>query len=643
MLIGTAGHIDHGKTSLIGRLTGRNTDRLPEEQKRGISIELGYAYVPLGAGAEAPVLGFIDVPGHEKFVHTMLAGATGIDRALLVVAADDGVMPQTEEHLDILRLLGVAEGAIALTKIDAVAPERLAEVRAGLAAALGAPASGWPVFPLSNVSGEGVEALDHWLREQAAQQAAQHAERASDGEFRLAVDRVFTLGGVGTVVTGTVHAGRVRVGDEMIVQPAGRRARVRSLHAQDRPAEQGRAGQRCALNLAGLSREDVQRGDWVQAAALTNVSTRFDATLGLSSREAKALAQWSHVHLHHGTRDLLARVAVLDAERIEPGEERLVSITLDTPLAACRGDRFVLRDASARRTLGGGVLLDIAPPVRGKRRPERLALLNALHQRPGTAALGDWLAAEPVPVARLASDWNLRADEAQAALGRVQARVAAGLAFAPPRWAALRERTLEALAAAHAREPEMPGLEQNRLRRIVAPALSADVMAELIDELLAAGSAVRRGAFLALPAHKAELARDERVQWEKLKPLLMEQPYDPPRVRDLARAAALPEAAVRVLLKRVARVGEVTLVAHDHFFLTDAVARMADMVSELVATHGAARAAEFRDRIGTGRKVAILILEFYDRVGYTRRVRDDHLLRRPNPWREPAPHQAPAA
>ena len=636
MLIGTAGHIDHGKTSLIGRLTGRNTDRLPEERKRGISIELGYAYVPLAEGASAPVLGFIDVPGHEKFVHTMLAGATGIDLALLVVAADDGVMPQTEEHLDILRLLGVSHGAIALTKIDAVSPERLADVRAGLGAALGTPASGWPVFALSNLSGEGVDALDHWLRQEARQQAQAQAERADDGEFRLAVDRVFTLGGVGTVATGTVHAGRVRVGDEVIVQPAGRRARVRSLHAQDRPAEQGRAGQRCALNLAGLSRDDVARGDWVQAAALNNVSARFDAMLLLSSREAKALAQWSNVHLHHGTRDLLARVAVLDAERIEPGEERLVSITLDTPLALCRGDRFVLRDASARRTLAGGGVLDIAPPVRGKRRPERLALLNALHQRPGAAALRDWLAAEPVPVARLASDWNLRADEAHAALRHAEARVAAGLAFAPARWQALRQRTLEALAATHEREPEMPGLEQNRLRRIVAPALPADVIAELIDELLAAGTLARRGAFLALPAHKAELARDERVLWEKLKPLLMEQPYDPPRVRDLARAAALAEPAVRALLKRVARVGEVTLVAHDHFYLTDAVARMADIVAELNAQHGAARAAEFRDRIGTGRKVAILILEFYDRVGYTRRVRDDHLLRRGNPWRDAA-------
>ena len=635
MLIGTAGHIDHGKTSLIGRLTGRNTDRLPEERRRGISIELGYAYLPF-AGERAEPLGFIDVPGHEKFVHTMLAGATGIDLALLVIAADDGVMPQTEEHLDILRLLGVTAGAIALTKVDAVAPARVAQLQAQVAGMLGAPADHWPVFPLSNLSGEGVPALDAWLREQALAHGQGAAARAEAGAFRLAVDRVFTLGGVGTIVTGTAHAGRVRVGDELAVQRAdGRRvtARVRSLHAQDRPALEGHAGQRCAINLVGLSKDDVARGDWVQGATLANASARFDATLRLSAREAKALPQWAHVHLHHGTRDVLARVAVLDAERIEPGAEGLVSLTLESPLALCRGDRYALRDASAQRTLGGGVVLDIAPPLRGKRRPERLALLQALRDAPGAAALPAWLAAEPVPLPRLTDGWNLRPDEAQAALAVAGARVAAATAFSAERWQALRARTLEAIGATHEREPEMPGLEQNRLRRMVAPSLAADVLAELIDELLADATLLRRGAFLALPTHKAELAKDERVRWEKIKPLLMESRFDPPRVRDIAKATAIPEAEVRALLRRVARVGEVTLVALDHFFLTDAVAQMADFASELIAQHGAARAAEFRDRIGTGRKVAIQILEFFDRVGFTRRVRDDHLLRRENPWR----------
>ncbi len=626
MLIGTAGHIDHGKTSLIRRLTGRNTDRLPEEIRRGISIELGYAYVPVGDD----VLGFVDVPGHEKFVHTMVAGATGIDFALLVVAADDGAMPQTEEHLDILRLLGIGDGAIALTKIDAVDAARVGEVQAQLARWLaGSAQSAWPVFPLSSLSGDGVAALDAYLRARATRQRA----RAAEGHFRLAIDRVFTLAGIGTIVTGCAHAGQIRVGDEVRLQPGGRTARVRSIHAQDRASAIGRAGQRCALNLAGIGKDEVARGEWVQAASLANATARFDATLRLSSREARVLPAWAPVHLHHGTRDVLARVAVLDAERIEPGAERLVSIAPQAPLAACRGDRFVLRDASARRTLGGGVVLDIAPPARGKRRLERLALLGALRDTAPRDALAAWLAAEPVPLARLAGGWNLREPDLEAMLRDVDARVAAGTAFARTRWNALRSAALAAVEATHQREPEMPGLEQNRLRRMVAPALAADAFAELVDELLCEGRLVRRGAFVALPAHKAELGKEERVRWERIKPLLMNERFNPPRVRDLARATAIAEIEARGLLRRVARIGEVTLVAPDHFFLTDAVREMADVAGELMASHGAARAAEFRDRIGTGRKVAIQILEFFDRVGYTRRVRDDHVPRRDNPWR----------
>ena len=628
MIVGTAGHIDHGKTSLIRRLTGRNTDRLPEEIKRGISIELGYAYVPLDGGE---VLGFVDVPGHEKFVHTMVSGATGIDLGLLVVAADDGVMPQTEEHFDILQLLGVDRGAIALTKIDAVDAARVDEVRAQLARWLaGTPAAGWPVFALSSLTGEGVADLDGFLRRAAREAVAGPAT----GLFRLAVDRVFTLAGVGTVVTGTAHAGTVQVGDEVAIAPNGRRARVRSIHAQDRAAQEGRVGQRCALNLAGLARDEVERGQWVQSPLLSNASERFDASIRLAAHEGLRLGQWANVLLHHGTEQVAARLALLDADELAAGGQALATVSVQAPLALAKGDRFVLRDSSARRTLGGGVVLDIAPPARGKRRAERLHLLAALRDAAPAEALDRWLDAGPVPLARLASGWNLAEAEMQSLLAACHARVAAGVAFAAAHWQSLRRRVLDAVTATHEREPEMPGLEGNRLRRIVAPNLDADALAAIVDELLREGLLVRRGAFLALPAHKAELARDERVRWEGIKPLLMDRPFEPPRVRDIARATGIAETEVRSVLKKVARVGEVTLVAHDHFFLTDAVRRLAGIAGELARSEGAARAAPFRDRIGGGRKVAIQILEFFDRVGYTRRVRDDHLLRRDNPWGE---------
>jgi selenocysteine-specific elongation factor len=627
MIVGTAGHIDHGKTSLIRRLTGRNTDRLPEEIRRGISIELGYAYVPLPDGG---VLGFVDVPGHEKFVHTMVAGAAGIDLALLVIAADDGVMPQTDEHLDILELLAVRQGAIALNKIDSVETARVAQVRAQIAARVrDTAAAQWPVFEVSAQTGAGVEALKSHLLQQAASSGA----RDAGGCFRLAVDRVFTLAGVGTIVTGPAFAGRVRIGDELAIVPGGRRARVRSIHAQDRPAPEGVAGQRCALNLAGVEKAEIDRGQWVQAGELANVSDRFDVSLHLSAREQRPLREAIGVHLHHGTADVLARVGVLEADRIAPGETRLASVRTDRPLALCRGDRFVLRDAQARHTLGGGVVLDIAPPARGRRTPARLQVLQAIRDRPADDALAAWLEHESLPLARLCNGWNLDEPSARRLADAVHARVAAGTAFAAGAWDVLREKLLASVAATHEREPEMPGVEQHRLRRMVAPALAPDAFGELVDELLVQGRIVRRGAFLGDPAHKAELGRNERVVWERIKPLLLAKPFEPPRVRDIGRELKIPEGDVRTVLRRVARIGEITLVAHDHFFDTAAVRTMADIAADLNAAHGAAHAAQFRDRIGTGRKLAIQILEFFDRVGYTRRVRDDHMVRRDNPWR----------
>ncbi|MEG1834037.1 MAG: selenocysteine-specific translation elongation factor [Burkholderiaceae bacterium] len=628
MLIGTAGHIDHGKTRLVQRLTGRNTDRLPEEQRRGISIELGYAYRALATGE---VIGLVDVPGHERFVRTMLAGAGGIDFALLVVAADDGVMPQTVEHFEILRLLGIDRGAVAITKIDLAGADLIAATRAGLARLVAAsPAADWPVFEVSSASGAGLGALEEHLI--AAAHA--HAARQEPGGFRLAVDRVFTLAGMGTVVTGRVHSGRVSVGDEVQIAPRGLRTRVRSLHAQDRAAPAGHAGERCALNLVGVARDQVKRGDWVQTGELANTSERFDARLELSPHAPRPLAHGSPVHLHIGTRDLLARVAVLDAGSIEPGGSALVAVQAVLPLAVCRGDRFILRDAAGCRTLGGGVVIDTAPPTRGRRKPERLALLKALSQPDREAALAAWLAHEPVAIERLAHAWNLGAADIDALLATLGARRVAAIAFSNGHWQRLQERTLDAVTALHEREPEMPGLEQNRLRRIVAPSLPTAAMTVMTDELLAAGRLERRGAFLASPQHRAELAHAQRLLWERTEPLLAATPWAPPRVRDIARALGEPESAVRTLLQQVTRIGATSRVAHDHFFLTRAVAEMAEIASAIASETGAVRAADFRDRIGGGRKLAIQVLEFFDRVAFTRRVGDDHRLRRSNPWAE---------
>jgi selenocysteine-specific elongation factor len=645
MIIGTAGHIDHGKTTLVKALTGVDADRLPEEKARGITLDLGYAYAPQADGS---VLGFIDVPGHEKLIHNMLAGATGIDYVLLVAAADDGPMPQTREHLELLGLLGLDRGAVALTKCDAVDAARVAAARSEIEAMLaGTPLEGSPLFALSATTGDGVVAL----RSHLEATAAGHTRRDAAGRFRLAIDRCFTLSGIGTVVTGTAFSGRVGAGDTAIIAPAGRdgfKARVKSLHVQDRPADHGQAGDRCALALAGdFEKKDIERGMWLVDPAAAQPPyfplRRFQAEIRVPATQP-ALKHWTPVHVHLGAADITGRVALLEGDLLAPGATALAEILLDRETLAVRGDRFVLRDASAQRSIAGGRVLDCFPPSRHKRSPERLALLNALRDDDPATSL-KLLAGQSVAgvdLGRFAANWNL-GDEAAAALWQTaNLRVVRGgeeqIGFSATGWQALGDKLLAALATEHQRAPDMVGVERERLRRLTLPTLARAAFDALVAELLAAGRLAASRAWLHLPEHQASLAAGDRDLFAALKPLLDAQPLGPPRVRDVAKASGTAEDVVRQLFRRVARAGELYPVAHDHYFTADAVAQLAAFVAELNAAQGSARAADLRDIIyrdgGGGRKVAIHILEFFDRIGYTRRVRDEHMLRADSatPW-----------
>ena len=629
MIIGTAGHIDHGKTALVHALTGVDTDRLPEEKARGITIDLGYAYQPLDSGE---TLGFVDVPGHERLVHTMVAGATGIDFVLLVVAADDGPMPQTREHVQVLDLLGLGRSAVALTKIDRVPAERASEASAEIYQLLSATnLAESPIFPVCALTGEGIGDLRRYLQEAARQTPV----RSSGERFRLAVDRSFTLAGIGTVVTGTVHSGSVRIGDRLLISPSGREARVRGIHAQNQPAERGEAGQRCALNLTGLDlhRQDVQRGDWVLDAVLHVPTARLDVELRVLAAEEQPLRHWTPVHCHLGAADVTGRVAVLDGDLIAPGAAGLAQLVLDRPLAALQGDRCILRDQSARRTLGGGRVLDVAPPTRGRRKPQRLELLRAFsHPNPVEAVRQALVVAEQgLDLGTLARHWNLEPAVTAALAALPEAVTVPGPAgpvlFPPARWQALRDVLFATLAAEHENHPERLGPDRERLRRIAAPALARPVFAALLDELVAAGRVVRTGPWVHLPDHRVQLAPADEPLWrDRIEPLLQTAPFNPPRVRDIARELGLEEDRTRRLLKQLVGMGEVFQVAHDHFFTRDAVAELSAIAHELVESEGEARAASFRDRIGGGRKVAIHILEFFDRLGYSHRVGDGHRI-----------------
>lgn len=629
MIIGTAGHIDHGKTSLVKALTGIDADRLKEEKARGITIDLGYAYTPLPNGE---TLGFVDVPGHEKLIHNMLAGATGIDFVLLVIAADDGPMPQTREHLAILDLLGLSRGAVALTKIDRVAPERvtaaIGEIHSLLA---GTGLAQSPVFPLSAISGDGVPDLRAYLERAAIDLPI----RATSGYFRLAVDRSFTLAGTGTVVTGTVFSGKVHIGDKLLVSPSGTEVRVRSIHAQNHPSESGRAGQRCALNLTGIQFEknDVHRGDWLLEASIHAPTQRFDAHCELLGTEPKALRHWTPVHLHVGASDRTARVALLEGEAIEPGGTALIQVITDKPVCLLNGDRFILRDQSATRTLGGGRVLDPFPPARNRRTPARIAALRAMQEpAPGKAlllALED--SATGVDLGRFCQSRNIRQEEAQALWPSLPMRMVAAPAttvgFAPAQWMTLKQDILNRLALEHQQAPDSLGPDRARLHRMTLPALALPAFAALLDELLSDEQLAQSGPWLHVPEHKITLTLAEEKLWQRILPMLENDSYHPPRIRDIAGELAIAESAVRLLLRSVARTGEVYLVAHDHYFTKDAVEKLSGIIMNLAKAHDCVRAAEFRNQIGTGRKLAVQILEFFDRIGYTRRTGDEHRLR----------------
>ncbi|GJI94681.1 selenocysteine-specific translation factor [Duganella caerulea] len=628
MIVGTAGHIDHGKTTLTRALTGVDTDRLKEEKARGISIELGYAYAPLENG---DILGVIDVPGHEKFIRTMAAGVTGIDAALLVIAADDGIMPQTLEHLAILRLLGVRRGAVALTKIDRVDAPRIAQVEQDIRTLLTPTDFAEARIFRTNASAPddaGVQALLRHLAQMAASLPASDERRL----FRLGVDRVFTLSGQGTIVTGTALAGSVRVGEVLQLAPGGQQARVRGIHAQNRGADSGHAGQRLALNLHGVAKEEVERGTWVVAPALGECSSRIDAELTLMPDCSQTLKSWSPLHVHLGAAHHTANVVMLDGELLAPGHTGRVQLVLDAPVHAVPGDRFVIRNAQATVTIGGGMVLDPFGPARKRRSATRMAWLQALADFVASGDVASLLARSPLGLRRsaLMRLSQFPADQIALPPDTIEVPLQGGdaLLLAAGEVQALEARILGGLAEFHARAPDDAGPELWRLKRIVAPEMEDRLWSRLVESLVGAGQVKHRGRSLHLPGHSVELSEKEQAQALPLLAALLVGAFDPPWVRDLSRDHGMLEAEVRRLLLKLSKTGEISQVVPDLFYHPKRLAELAALAAALPEVQASA----FRDATGLGRKRAIQILEFFDRVGYTRRVGNIHMIRPNAVW-----------
>ena len=608
-VVGTAGHIDHGKSTLIQALTGIDPDRLEEEKRRGMTIDLGFAYMTLPSGR---LVGIVDVPGHARFIRNMLAGVHGLDAVLLVIAADEGVMPQTVEHLEIVDLLEITRGLAVLTKSDLVDAEWLEMVSAEVVEVLSRTSlRGAEVVPVSALTGAGLDRL----RERLDALLEATPARADRGRPRLPVDRVFTIKGSGTVVTGTLVEGSLRVGAELVVAPGGRRVRVRGLQQHNQKAELAEPGSRAAVNLVGADKEDLRRGDVLAPPGALVSTRRVDAQVRVLADAPRPLRHGAHLLLHTGTAEVSARAIVLEADAIEPGGSGWVQLWLGEPLAAAAGDRFVLRVPSPSLTLAGGRFADVSP----RRHPRHDARVSeSLERRVGGGVLQEELRKYPRGITAAAL---LKASlEPDADLSVLEARRAGGWLFAPEAWSAISRRAAEALGEYHARNALRGGMPREELqsRLGLAPAAFTPVLAELAAD----GTLVERTGEVALPGHEVRLDVEAGAA-ARLVEILGADPYAPPSLPEAMRASGISAEAVRVLGQR----GEIVRLSDDIAFTRDAYDRAVALVRELIAADGSVTVASLRDRMGASRRPVLALLEHLDAQRVTRRVGDARLLR----------------
>ena len=622
MIVATAGHIDHGKTRLVRTITGVDTDRLPEEKARSISIDLGFAH---WQSVDGVVVGFVDVPGHERFVRNMLAGVCGIDFALLVVAADDGVMPQTIEHVQILDLLGIRTGLAVVTKIDRASAARIAEVRREIATLLqGTSLANVTILEASAANGQGLDEVKAAIALAAAPRPTTTHETR---HFRLAVDRAFTIDGSGTVVTGTAFAGETAVGARLCVSPSGTRVRVRGLRTHGADIARVHAGQRCALNLTGIGVGDVARGDWICDEAIHAPVQRVDAELALLPGQSLVLTSATQVHVHLGAGDEMARIAPLRGHTITAGTRVPVQLMFDRPIAALHGDRFIVRDSGARHTLGGGIVLDPFAPATRRRSTERLAVLEALASASPADALRQWLGLTKagVDLNRFETTFNLRPDAARTLYGLLD-MVAVGAVprIGLPRelHAALSERVLTRLREHHVSRPTALGMREVDLHAATAPALALGTFQSLLQDLAQTHLVTLGGGVARLPLHDATDNPADRALWERVYPQLLDAGIRAPTVTELAQDVGVDARTLRDLLFRRRTSGAVFRMADDRFYLRATLATFSATAAALGAANpdGMFTAAQYRDAVGTGRTLAIQILECLDSLGITLRV-----------------------
>jgi selenocysteine-specific elongation factor len=631
LVLGTAGHIDHGKSALVKALTGTDPDRLPEEKERGVTIELGFAQLTLPSGR---TMGVVDVPGHEKFVRQMVAGATGIDVVLLVVAADDGIMPQTREHLAIIDLLGIPHGVVAITKSDLADPEWLALVEADVEQLLqGTSIEGAPIVAVSARTGAGLPDLLAALDAVAGETESRHA----DLPMRLPVDRVFTIAGAGTVVTGTMWSGVAKRDDQVELYPSGKTGRIRSVQVHSKQVDKAVAGQRTAINISGLERDEIARGDIVAAPGSLTTTDRFDAWFTyLGSGTDSVYESGDRVHVHHGTREVLGRVLLMDdLAQLRPGECAYAQVRLEEPLAPRYDDRFIVRSYSPVYTVGGGVVLDALPPRRTHLRDAERDLLDALRAHDLSTAAAGLLASRGVPMtsAEVASALGLPragvADELnRAALERLKVGSETYFVTADA-LGHLIEETEAALVRFHEANPLATGMAANALRGSVDRRVQPKVFDAILALLESHGLARLTEGQVRHPRAAVTALLEEDTALAALGPLLERQGLQPGTVAELAAAAGVDVGVARKALTKLLSAGTIVRLGPELHFSARAVEEARRRIVEYLELKGTMLAKDARDITGTSRKYIVPLLEYFDAQGVTKRDGDVRTLRRP--------------
>jgi selenocysteine-specific elongation factor len=619
MLIATAGHVDHGKTSLIKNLTGVDTDRLEEEKRRGLSINLGYAYLPHSNGMP---LGFIDVPGHQRFINTMISGVSGIDLALLVVAADDGVMPQTREHLDILQLLGVQKIVAAVTKVDRVDQARISLVEKSIQGEVdNREMSLLDVFAIDNIEGTGTAALRTFLLEQdVTTQAA-----STDKHFHLSIDRAFNIKGAGLVVTGTVAAGSASAGDSLVLMPHNKDVRVRSLRVHDEDAGTVCMGQRCALNLGGdISLQEVARGDWLSTRDSSATSNRIDVEFSLRTDLAFSLKQFAPVKLYLGARRVSGRIYFLPgAKGGESTPIRLAQLVLDEPVGSYWGQRFILRDHAENVLLGGGKVLDPFARKSGKSSARRMELLQALHQASARECLEQLLRVSGVvEVAGFSSAFNLKV----AHVDDIKPPQAIDLESAGKRffltqeyWRELTDTLHEHLRAWHEHKPSESGINAGELANQLQRSADAALVRAALSKALQAGTIKLADGIVSLAGHSPRLPAAHELALQKVLPLIEKSGIQIPLFSELLEQTGLEKSLLEKTLQNAVRQGALHKISDRRHALPSDLRALAEEINAMAAANEEISVILVKKRFGIGRNLTVEILEYFDTIRFTQR------------------------